>query len=82
MQHDARKERRHTGVAHFCRIYADGEPEVEQGKHHGFILSWNPDDNRYYVHAPDEDKTVCATFKRWTNAVRWAKTHKVKEYVQ
>lgn len=51
---------------------ANGEPAVDQGVLNGKILSWNPDDGRFYVNNGDE---VLATFKDWRNAVYYAKKH-------
>lgn len=49
------------------------EPNVDQGILNGWHLSWNPDDGRFYV--GDEGGIGVATFKRWTNAVYYAKRH-------
>ena len=53
------------------------EPEVDQGVENGWYLSWNPDDGRFYVSA-DENGVAVATFKEWSNAVYYARTHKRK----
>jgi hypothetical protein len=34
-----------------------GEHEIEQGEHYGRTISYNPDDERFYVHAPGEGRT-------------------------
>lgn len=50
------------------------EPMVRQNPLNGWLLSWNPDDNRYYVTHPETDDTV-ATFKDWDNTVYYARRH-------
>ena len=34
---------------------SDGGLAVDQGVHHGLAISWNPDDDRFYVEAPEEE---------------------------
>ena len=54
------------------RLLMNGtEPMVDQGEWHGWKMSWNPDDGRFYV--AKGDKTC--TFKSWRNATYYAKTH-------
>lgn len=53
-----------------------GGVAVDQGLVHGWSISYNPDDDRFYVER--KDGIAAATFKRWSNAVSWAKAHKPK----
>jgi len=52
------------------------EPYVNQGEINGKQITWNPDDNRFYVMVGQD---VVATFagnkKGWSNMVQWARTH-------
>jgi hypothetical protein len=50
------------------------EPFVDQGILNGWQMSWNPDDNRFYV---ANCREVVATFARWSNAVYYARTHEM-----
>lgn len=60
-------------MAQAQRLRLNGrEPDVEQGMVNGFGLSWNPDDERFYV-VRGED--TVATFREFRNAVRYARTH-------
>jgi len=52
------------------------EPEVNQGTINGWHLSWNPDDNRFYVSENEGGSLVKATFKDWKNAVQYARKHR------
>lgn len=52
-----------------------GNVDVEQGLVHNWPVSYNPDDERFYVER--SDKTAVATFKEFRNAVRYCKTHTV-----
>lgn len=47
---------------------------VDQGIKNGWFMSWNPDDNRFYV-SKNRDASDARTFKEWRNAVRYARTH-------
>lgn len=41
------------------RLLVNGdEPTVDQGEHYGRLITYNPDDERFYVHAPGEGKTA------------------------
>ena len=52
------------------------EPAVYQGELNGFTLTWNPDDNRYYVQAGEITRASFAGDKRgWSNAKQYALTH-------
>ena len=62
-------------TAHYLE-WNDAEPCVDQGIVNGWNMSYNPDDNRFYV-SPNEDSTDARTFKEWRNAVRYARTHSV-----
>ena len=52
------------------------EPLGDQGEINGKRVTWNPDDNRFYVMVGQD---VVATFrgnrKGWYNMVQWARTH-------
>jgi hypothetical protein len=38
-------------------LQMDGDtPAINQGEHHGRLITYNPDDERFYVHAPNEGK--------------------------
>jgi hypothetical protein len=50
------------------------EPTVEQPPCNGWNLSWNPDDNRWYVEHPDTLEVV-ATRRERRNAVQYARNH-------
>jgi len=52
------------------------EPCINQGELNGKQLSWNPDNNRFYV-TVDEDTvaTFAGNKKGWSNMVQWARTH-------
>ena len=60
------------------RVIMNGdEPAIEQAIIGDWLITWNPDDDRFYV---QHGETVRASFARrkrgWTNALYWAKTHK------
>jgi len=48
----------------------DGEIHPDQGIINKFFLSFNPDDNRFYVCNDENGTNVRSTFKRFDNAVR------------
>lgn len=56
------------------RMDEDGSPLVDQHVINGWVVTWNPDDGRYYVDRRGEagDSRV---FKEFRNAVYYAKTH-------
>lgn len=56
----------------------NGEPTVDQGRINDWYMSWNPDDNRFYV-SHNDFGIAAARFKRWSNAVYYARTHTHKE---
>lgn len=58
------------------RLMSGGEPMVNQGTRHGWTVSWNPDDERYYVSRTDG--TTAATFAGWANAMYYCKTHRAE----
>lgn len=58
--------------------HPNGLIAVDQGQAHGFALSHNPDDGRFYVHELDENDTVLATFKEFRNARQFARTSRLK----
>lgn len=47
------------------------EPFVDQGVLNGWILTWNPDDNRFY--GQKGDKVV--SFQDWMNLTYYARKH-------
>lgn len=47
-----------------------GEPEVRQAPLNGCELSWNPDNNRFYV---KRDEKTIGIFQEWRNAVAFAR---------
>jgi len=51
------------------------EPAIEQAPVHGWAMSWNPDDGRWYVERPDAPGVAVATFKDRRNAIQYARTH-------
>ena len=60
-------------IAH--RLATNGDtPAINQGVVHGWYLSWNPDDDRFYVGAANGLAT--ATFSELRNAVQYARKHK------
>jgi hypothetical protein len=65
-------------LGHFMRREPNGEPKIDQGQLNGWFLTWNPDDDRFYV-SPEDDGVAVATFARFTNATRYARTHVRKE---
>lgn len=58
-----------------CKRGANGEPLVDQGHVHGLPVSWNPDDDRFYVHkiGTTDGTNVLGTFSAWRNAVQYAR---------
>ena len=59
--------------SHKLQRISNGEPDVDQGCINGYELSFNPDDNRFYV--TDSDGGTVATFKEFRNAVQWSRNH-------
>jgi hypothetical protein len=58
------------------RIYPvmnGNEPAITQPPMNGWDISWNPDDNRWYVCG--NDAVTVATFKERRNAMQYARTH-------
>lgn len=41
--------------------HANGLIDANQGEHFGHRITYNPDDARFYVHAPGDDDEVVAT---------------------
>lgn len=60
---------------HVLKLGASGDPLVDQGLVHGMPASWNPDDNRFYIHARGtvDGTNVLGTFSLWRNAVQFAR---------
>lgn len=54
-----------------------GRFEVDQGEVNGYPISFNPDDQRFYVHekGTTDGTATLATFKEVRNAVQYARTH-------
>ena len=63
------------GPPYRLKTHPNGEPMVEQGLVHGSPATFNPDDNRFYIHAPGtmDGTNVLATFADWRNAVQYAR---------
>lgn len=61
---------------HYWKDPVTGEPFVNQQDENGWGMSWNPDDNRWYVH--DKNGDVVATYSERRNAVQYARQHTVK----
>lgn len=63
---------------YYLKRLPTGEPEVDQGTVHGFPVSYNPDDEKFYILQPDvaelNDAEVLGRFKGWRNAVQFART--------
>jgi hypothetical protein len=62
-------------TAHRLKLGANGDPLVDQGHVHGLPASWNPDDNRFYIHkiGTTDGTNVLGTFSLWRNAVQYAR---------
>jgi hypothetical protein len=55
--------------------HENGLLAVDQGEIHGWPVSFNPDDDRFYVHEKNQDADTRATFKDYRNAVQYCRTH-------
>jgi hypothetical protein len=53
----------------------DGSIAVHQGLVHGWEVSFNPDDDKFYIHSPLPDNPTVAKRKDWDNVVLWCKDH-------
>lgn len=62
-------------ASHPVRRNARGEPTVDQGTVHGFPVTYNPDTNRYCVHAigATDGTGVLKDFSDLRNAVQFAR---------
>ncbi len=60
-------------------IMAGNEPMIDQGIINGWNMSWNPDDNRYYVAriVRGDELEFVANYNAWRNAVQYARTHSI-----
>jgi hypothetical protein len=62
--------------------HANGLIAVDQDGLNGWILTFNPDDDRLYIHAPDENLTVRTTYasdkRGLENARYWMRKHAVE----
>lgn len=67
-------------TGHRLKRTRSGEPEVEQGVVHGHPCTFNPDDELFYVHAPEttDGSNVLGRFKDWANAVQFARQRRLK----
>ena len=66
--------RKHHPLNGRCSMARNGdEPEIDQGILNGCDLSWNPDDNKFYVTVSGETLGV---FQNWHNAVYFARKQK------
>ena len=63
-----------TVATYKVRLIDSFTRDVDQGIVHGWQVSWNPDDDRFYVERADG--TAAATFKAFRNAVQYCRTHK------
>jgi hypothetical protein len=56
----------------YQKLAADGTPTVGQYENEFARLSWNPDDDRFYVErtAPQAEWRTVGSFKHWHNATR------------
>ena len=52
------------------------EPMVRQPMLNEWVMSWNPDDDLFYIETPAG--IVRKKFKHWRNAVAWARDHAVE----
>ena len=52
---------------------------VDQGIVHGHPASYNPDDDRFYIHEPGvtDGTGVLGTFRDWRNAVQFARRRSI-----
>ncbi len=53
---------------------------VDQGITNGWAISFNPDDDMFYVHAPDENQTTVRVYNMLRNARQWAKHHDTADW--
>jgi hypothetical protein len=59
-------------LQHRMKRLSNNEPDVDQGFLNGFWLSYNPDDELFYVEDGSE-QTTRARFKHFRNAVQFAR---------
>jgi hypothetical protein len=59
--------------------HANGLIACDQGKVNGYCLSFNPDTDRYHVHAKNEYCLTLAAFKNWSSAVYYARNRKERD---
>lgn len=52
------------------------EPTIIQPDCNKWKMSWNPDDNRWYVQHPKTGETM-AHYNCRKNAIQWAKKHQI-----
>lgn len=77
----ARNGRLTMRTGHILQTHENGLIAVEQLPCNGWVMTYNPDDGRFYVHAPDDNLTIMKTFggvKGLNNARHWAKTHNIE----
>jgi len=62
-------------IPHHMRTDAQGQPAVDQGTVYGFPVTFNPDTNYFYVHAPgtDDGTNVLLARRDWRNLVQSAR---------
>lgn len=62
----------------YLKRNSEGTPEVLQHETPRCRLSWDPDDNRFYVEIPDcwfkGEWRTASSFTDWRNAVQYART--------
>lgn len=65
------------------RRLTNGWIDVDQEGLNGWVLTYNPDDDRLYIHAPDENMTVQTTYaaneRGLGNARYWMRKHKTED---
>ena len=59
----------------------DGQLDVDQPMVNGLEMSWNPDDDQWYVELPGTNGVGRAIFKERRNAMQWARGHRVEDYL-
>jgi len=63
------------GIPYSMKQEQSGGPAVHQGLVHGLPVTYNPDDDRFYIHEPGttDGTNVMARVRDWKNAVQTAR---------
>ena len=63
------------GITYRMKRGPDGEPAVDQGLVHGLPCTYNPDDGRFYLHAPgtSDGTNALTAYSDWRNLVQGAR---------